>query len=43
MNTPLPSTVIRQSIVGGSKDWDGEIISTSTQPVLDTFAAICAA
>ncbi len=41
--TPLPSTIIRQSIVGGSKDWDDEIMSTSTQPVQDTFAAICAA
>lgn len=41
--TPLPSTVVRQSIVGGSKDWDAETISTSAQPVLDTSAAICAA
>ncbi len=41
--TPLASTVVRQSIVGGSKDWDGEIVSTSTQPVQDTFAVICAA
>ena len=41
--TPLPSTVIRQSIVGTTKEWDGEIISTSTQPVQDTTAVICAA
>lgn len=41
--TPLPSSVVRQSIVGTTKEWDAEIISTSTQPVQDTFAAICAA
>jgi hypothetical protein len=43
VGTPLPSTVIRQSIAGSAKAWDAEIISTSTQLVQDTIAAICAA
>ena len=41
--TPLPTTPLGQSIDGGAMNWISTIVSTSTQPVTDTFSTICAA
>ena len=41
--TPLPATPLGQAIDGGPTNWVSTIVSTSTEPVTDTFATICAA
>ncbi len=41
--TPLPTTPLGQAIDGGPMNWVSTIISTSSLPVTDTFATICAA